>query len=97
MSPQDLNSFRFSARCLAGNGLGSAPLHHLDAGGGSRWTPQDVAGVGAVTSVGFIRLGNDTEWLPADQPGLSVAGLARLLLDAASKLLPKTSASKATA
>ena len=43
-----MSSFGFSARCMAGNGLGAIPLHHIPSGGLVRMHSNcDVAGIAA--------------------------------------------------
>src|SRR5689334_20196447 len=48
MSRNFSGSFEFSARCMAGNGLGAVPLHHIPSGGHVRMhSASDVAGIAA--------------------------------------------------
>jgi hypothetical protein len=53
MSRKFNGSFEFSARCMAGNGLGASPLHHIPFDGRVRMhSAWDVAGIAAVGLAG---------------------------------------------
>jgi hypothetical protein len=75
MSRKFTGSFEFSARCMAGNGLGAIPLHHIYAGMRmhSAW---DVAGIAAA---GLARNGSlasiEADLLAAARDGRATTGL----------------------
>jgi len=91
------NSLEFSARCLAGNGVGAIPAHYArsfasDRLGGS---VADAAGIGTAGLAGYAGLAGleaaylaasrDAVVMPASRPARRRATLAMLIR----KLLPK--------
>jgi hypothetical protein len=93
------NSFGFSARCMAGNGLGAVPFHHVSPAGGFRThAAHDAAGVAMAGLAGngslagmeqaFLAAARDAGATTAPRPGRRLAetgsGLAALVM----KLLP---------
>jgi hypothetical protein len=64
-------SFEFSARCMAGNGIGAIPLHHIPSGDRSRMhSTRDVAGIAAAGLAGHSNLASiDAAFLAAARDG----------------------------
>ena len=66
-----MSSFEFSARCMAGNGLGAIPLHHIASAGRVRMhSAFDAAGISAAGLAGHGSLaGIEAAFLAAARDG----------------------------
>ena len=71
MSRKFTDSFEFSARCMAANGLGAIPLQHIGFDGGSRMhSARDAAGIATVGLAGNSSLASiDAAFLAAARDG----------------------------
>lgn len=71
MSRKFSGSFEFSTRCMAGNGLGASPLHHIPFDGRVRTHPAcDAAGIAAAGLAGHGSLaGIEAAFLAAARDG----------------------------
>jgi hypothetical protein len=100
MSRKPTSTFEFSARCIAGSGLGAIPLHHV-ASSGYRRASHYAADAAGIATAGLARfdgpVGVETAFLaaardgaritasPAARPATILSRLAALVL----KLLPQ--------